>query len=176
MTLSQKILNLTQICLWSLFTSVLFLLHLRFIFVRTLSHWTINEGESNLWRKIDDRNRIFSSLSFSKPKVPAVLPLVNSLSRWEPNATMASPFFCCSSVGPGCGFCSYWFWGILASGTLEIEGGGLEKELVLVIIDAAAGGGTEVIEELLLAADAWERAGLEFAAATGSWMSVGLSG
>ena len=63
-----------------------------------------------------------------------------------------------------------------ASGTLEIEGGGLEKELVLVIIDAAAGGGTEVIEELLLAADAWERARLEFAAATDSWMSVGLSG
>ena len=190
MTLSQKILNLTQICLWSLFTSVpLFPLHLVFIFVRTLSHCSINEGESNLWRKIDDRNRIFSSLSFSKPKVPAVLPLANSLSEnntstqamavvdiWEPNATMASTFFCCSSVGPGCGFCSCWFWGILASGTLEIEGGGLEKELVLVIIDFAAGGGNEVIEELLLAADAWERAGLEFAAATGSWMSVGLSG
>ena len=50
-----------------------------FIFVRTLSHYSINEGESNLWRKIDDRNRIFSSLSFSKPKVPAVLLLANSL-------------------------------------------------------------------------------------------------
>ena len=50
-----------------------------FIFVRTLSHCSINEGESNLWRKIDDRNRIFSSLSFSKPKVPAVLLLANSL-------------------------------------------------------------------------------------------------
>ena len=114
---------LTQICLWSLFTSVLlFPLHLVFIFVRTLSHCSINEGESNLWRKIDDRNRIFSSLSFSKPKVPAVLPLANSLSEnntstqamavvdiWEPNTTMASTFFCCSSVGPGCGFCSCWF-------------------------------------------------------------------
>ena len=76
---------------------------------------------------------------------------------------MGSTFFCCSCVGPGCGFCSCWFWGILASGTLEIERGGLEKEsLVLVIIDAAARGGTEVIEKLLLAADAWEKAGLEF--------------
>ena len=53
MTLSQKILNLTYFCLWSLFTTVLlFPLHLVFIFVRTLSHCSINEGESNLWRKI----------------------------------------------------------------------------------------------------------------------------
>ena len=78
-----------------------------FIFVRTLSYCSVNEGESNSWRKIDDRNRIFSSLSFSKPKVPAVLPLANSLSEnntstqamavvdiWEPNATIASTFFC----------------------------------------------------------------------------------
>ena len=40
-------------CLWSLFTTVLlFPLHLVFIFVRSLSHCSINEGESNLWRKI----------------------------------------------------------------------------------------------------------------------------
>ena len=74
-------------------------------------------------------------------------------------------------MGPGCGFSSCWFCGILASGTLEIERGGLEKEQVLVIIDAAASGGTEVIEDLVLAADAWEGA-LESAAVKGSWMSV----
>lgn len=48
--------------------------------------------------------------------------------------------------------------------------------MVLVISDAAARGGTKVMEELLLATDAWARAGLEFAAAIASWMSVALSG
>ena len=61
-----------------------------FIFVQTLSHYSINEGESNLWRKIDDRNRIFSSLSFLKPKVPAVLLLANSLYE---NNTSANKYF-----------------------------------------------------------------------------------
>ena len=48
---------------------------------KLISKEIVHKIKSNLWRKFDDRNRIFSSLSSSKPKVPAVLPLANSLSE-----------------------------------------------------------------------------------------------